>query len=126
MVKVFVDEKVIRNGYSDVSERPELRDNKELVELKGVRGPQFCPACGQKIHFIKTVNEKMMPCEMDLCRGDYKRTLVTHQGVTMRKPGPEIAGYEPHWGFCRGANGFKTGRSIKCDGVIDRLYGGAK
>jgi hypothetical protein len=125
MVKVVVDEKIIRNGYSDVSDKPPMRDNKELVELKGV-GPLYCPACGSEIHFVKTVNSKMMPCEMDLRRGDYKRTLVTHQGVTMRKPGPEIAGYEPHWGFCRGANGFKTGRSIKCDGVIDRLYGGAK
>ena len=36
MVKVFVDEKVIRNGYSDLSDKPPVRDNKELVTLKGV------------------------------------------------------------------------------------------
>ena len=111
MVKVFVDEKVIRNGYSDLSDKPPVRDNKELVTLKGVRkdGPVYCPSCGSEIHFVKTLAGKMMPCEMDLRRGDFKRTLVTHNGVTMRKPGPEIAGYEPHWGFCRGANGFKKG-----------------
>lgn len=99
-----------------------LRDNRELVELKGVRGVQYCPSCGSEIHFVKTLAGKMMPCEMDLRRGDGKRTLVTHNGVTMRKPGPEIAGYEPHWGFCRGANGVRAGWSIN----LSRYYGGAK
>ena len=58
---------------------------------------------------MKTVNEKLMPCEMDLRRGDWVRTLVTHLGVTVRKAGPGVAGYEPHWGFCRGAQGFRKG-----------------
>ena len=115
-------------GFSEGGQASGLRDNRELVELKGVRkhGPVYCPSCGSEIHFVKTLAGKMMPCEMDLRRGDYKRTLVTHNGVTMRKPGPEIAGYEPHWGFCRGANGFRAGRSINCDGVLSRYYGGAK
>lgn len=128
MVKVFVDEKVIRNGYSDLSDKPPVRDNKELVTLKGVRkdGPVYCPSCGSRVHFLRTVAGKMMPCEMDLRRGDGKRTLVTHEGVTIRKAGPDTLGYEPHWGFCRGANAHRRASSCRSDGMEMSPRGGAK
>lgn len=65
-------------------------------------GPHvLCPKCGKQIHFIKTKNCRMMPCEMELKRGDGRMTLVTNSGVTTRKAPDCVYGYEPHWGFCK-------------------------
>ncbi|NMW18066.1 MAG: hypothetical protein HKK66_03370 [Chlorobiaceae bacterium] len=82
-----------------------LRDNSRIVYLKAfIAGSPVlvCPACGKTMHFIKTVNGKSMPCEIELKRGDFKMTLVTHGGVTVRRAGTEWVGYEPHFGYCEG------------------------
>ncbi|NTV01490.1 MAG: hypothetical protein HGB04_01705 [Chlorobiaceae bacterium] len=70
------------------------------VTLKGDGPYTVCPVCGKQIHFIKTVAGKQMPCEIDLKAGDGRVTLVTHEGRTVRKAGADVAGYEPHWGYC--------------------------
>jgi len=70
-------------------------------------GPySVCPQCHKQVHFVKTVRGKLMPCEMELRRGDGRMTLVTHAGVTVRKAGIEIVGWEPHWGYCTGRVSF--------------------
>lgn len=82
-----------------------LRDNSRIVKLKAfIAGApvMICPACGKPMHFIKTVAGKKMPCEIVLKRGDKKMTLVTHAGVTIRRAGLELFGYEPHFGHCDG------------------------
>lgn len=64
-------------------------------------GPhQCCRRCGRQIHFIRTINGKMMPCDPELVQGDGKKTLVTHIGQTFAKAGPDVWGYEPHFGSC--------------------------
>jgi hypothetical protein len=75
------------------------------VVLKGPGPYTVCPVCRAQIHFVRTVAGKMMPCEMELLRGDGRMTLVTHAGVTVRKAGVEVAGYEPHWGYCNRKKG---------------------
>lgn len=77
------------------------RDNRQIVYLKGTRFEPVCPYCGKRVRFVRTVKGKMMPCELDEQQGDGKMTLVTQSGVTVRKAGAEVSGYEPHWGFCR-------------------------
>ncbi len=92
-----------------------LRDNCRIVHLKAfITGSpvQICPACGKTMHFMKTVNGKQMPCETMLKRGDYKMTLVTHGGVTVRRAGPEWFGYEPHFGHCEGWKKTRQGGAL--------------
>ena len=82
-----------------------LRDNSLIVKLKAfIAGAPvlLCPACGKPMHFVKTIAGKKMPCEIELKRGDFKMTLVTHEGVTIRRAGTEWFGYEPHFGHCEG------------------------
>jgi hypothetical protein len=63
-------------------------------------GPHaVCPVCG-KLHFVRTVAGKHMPCELELAIGNDQKTLVTHDGRTVRKASAEVSGYEPHWGYC--------------------------
>jgi len=61
---------------------------------------EYCKLCGSQIHFVKTRKGKQMPCDMALLRGDGKRTLIDHAGVTHRKASNEVFGYEPHFGTC--------------------------
>jgi len=66
---------------------------------------QFCGLCGSRIHwvFVRKVGVltgKKMPCEIDLKRGDGRMTLVTNDGHVRVKAGPEVLGYEPHFGHC--------------------------
>ena len=105
-----------------------VRDNKELVVLKGVRkdGPVYCPSCGSRVHFLKTVAGKMMPCEMDLRRGDGKMTLTDHDGVTHRKAPDTVFGYESHFAFCRGAKEHRRTTTCRSDGMEISPKGGAK
>lgn len=82
-------------------------------------GPHpVCRACSMQIHFVKTSpNGKMMPCDLDLVQGDGKKTLIDHAGVTHRKAGPEVWGYEPHFGTCGKGQKSKTGGVIMCEGT---------
>lgn len=84
-------------GMIDIVQEPALRDG---VRLIGQAPYVVCPTCGKQIHFIRTVAGKQMPCEMDLVRGDCRKTLVTHDGRTVRRAGSDTFGYEPHWGYC--------------------------
>lgn len=74
---------------------------KKFRRLDGVAVGVRCPYCHKPIHFVKTTHGRQMPCEMDLLQGDGVKTLVSSSGVTTRKAGPEVWGYEPHWAFCK-------------------------
>jgi hypothetical protein len=88
-----------------------METNQTLRRPNGVilLGPPpfvVCPACGKQIHFITTVKGKQMPCEVTIEIGNGVKTLVTHDGRTVRKAGREVCGYEPHWGYCPGKRSF--------------------
>ena len=78
-----------------------LRDSRTVVRIKGLSFVRKCPICEKPIHFIVTVAKRKMPCELDIKRGDGKMTLITHEGVTHRKAGDTVFGYEPHFGHCK-------------------------
>lgn len=65
-------------------------------------GPHVvCPRCGRQIQFLRTENGKDMPCEVELREGDGTVTLLDLEGVTHRKAGAAVHGYEPHFGKCK-------------------------
>lgn len=53
-----------------------------------------CKGCGEEIVWIKTKNNKIMPCNAE------KTTVVTEQGQT-------IIGHTPHWATCPKSKEFK-------------------
>lgn len=53
-----------------------------------------CKGCGADIIWIKTKNNKIMPCN------SVKTTVVTEQGET-------IIGHIPHWATCPKSTEFK-------------------
>ncbi len=60
----------------------------------------YCGLCGKQIHWITTARWKKMPCELQLQQGNGKMTLVTNDGRVIVKAGPDVCGYEPHFGHC--------------------------
>lgn len=70
--------------------------------MQGYGPHHVCASCSGQIHFVRTkTNGKMMPCDLDLVMGDGKKTLIDHAGVVHRKAGPDVCGYEPHFGSCK-------------------------
>lgn len=53
-----------------------------------------CKGCNADIIWIKTKNDKIMPCNAE------KTTIVTTQGET-------IIGHVPHWATCSKSQNFK-------------------
>jgi len=53
-----------------------------------------CQACGEKIGWIKTKNNKQMPVDLKIT------TIVTEDGRTEK-------GYSPHWAGCPFADRFR-------------------
>jgi hypothetical protein len=82
-------------GKSGAAARPN-----GVIMLVGTGPYVLCPTCHKQIHFVKTTAGKNMPCELNLKPGDSRVTLVTHDGRTVRRAGPSVTGYEPHWGYC--------------------------
>lgn len=80
-----------------------------------------CKACGAPIVWIKTVNEKSMPCDVGevLCIGNPhgSKKAVTSDGRVISceyTDDPRLSserGYVPHWSTCPQANSFKKGRA---------------
>ncbi len=103
-------------GFVDGAQVSALRNNADIILLKSVDGiqagkaAQICPACGKRVHFIKTVKGKMMPCEIDIKRGDGRMTLTGHDGVTHRKAPDTVFGYESHFAFCLKADQYRHSR----------------
>jgi hypothetical protein len=127
MIGTIVDGKLVWVETLNDQEKKKARDNKELVVLKGVRkdGPVYCRSCGSQVHFLKTVAGKMMPCKMDLRRGDGKMTLTDHDGVTHRKAPDTVFGYESHFAFCSRAGSYRKS-SCRSDGMEMSPRGGVR
>ena len=71
----------------------------------------YCNRCGRMIVWIKTANNKNMPCDPNPVRylpaEDGAETVITRGGKTLRcvlaGEGDPTAGvgYIPHWGTCQ-------------------------
>lgn len=67
------------------------------------RSKPTCPACGQRIIFVKTAasgGTRRTMCDPPWHRGDGRKTLVTRDGRQIVKAPPSVLGREPHWGTC--------------------------
>lgn len=53
-----------------------------------------CKGCGAEIIWLKTKNDKAMPCD------EKKQTIITESGET-------VTGYIPHWATCPKYKNFK-------------------